>query len=83
MNTYALEENGMIINHTKCVFSIDTINFLGHHIMIKGIKPHPDKLRAIIDYPRPDDATGLQRFIGMLNYYHRFIDHAAEVLHPL
>jgi hypothetical protein len=79
----ALETNGMIINKANCVFGVDTINFLGHCITAEGIAPLPDKVRAIVEYPRPDDTAGLQRFLGTLNYYHRFVNHAADVLRPL
>ena len=73
----------MIINKAKCVFGVDSLDFLGHRISTKGISPLPDKVSAVRNFPRPEDAAGLQRFLGMINFYHRFVPHVAEILRPL
>ena len=43
----------------------------------------PSKVRAIENFPRPHNVKGLQEFLGMINFYHRFIPHAAALLRPL
>ena len=48
----ALEANGMIVNKAKCVFGVDSIDFLGHRISKDGISPLPDKVKAVQDFPR-------------------------------
>ena len=71
------------INLPKCQFSQKSIEFLGHEVSDKGIKPLPDKVSAINDFPLPETYKQLRRFIGMVNYYKRFIKDAANILAPL
>ena len=67
----------------KCVFGVSSIQFLGHEIGASGIRPLSSKVEAVHRFPRPSTVKGCQEFLGMLNYYHRFIPKAAEVLAPL
>ena len=59
------------------------LDFLGHRITPKGIRPLPDRVSALNDCSAPSDRTSLQRFLGMINYYHRFIPDIANTLAPL
>jgi hypothetical protein len=76
-------ENGLVINPLKCVFAQPTVNFLGHVVTATGISPLPDHLQAARDFPPPADVKQLQRFLGVINFYRRFIPAAAAILHPL
>ena len=78
-----LKEYGVIINSGKCQFGVNSLNFLGHHITAKGIQPLPDKVEAIQQYPQPTTQRKLREFLGMINFYHRFIPHCADILRPL
>ena len=66
---------------------MNAITFLGHLVDKHGIHPMPSKVKAIQDFPEPIKATdqvkAMERFLGMINYYHRFIPHAAEIMKPL
>ncbi len=59
------------------------MEFLGHHITAEGAEPLQQKVAAIADFHRPQDAKGMQRFLGMINFYRRFIQGAAGILRPL
>ncbi|GBN01125.1 Transposon Ty3-G Gag-Pol polyprotein, partial [Araneus ventricosus] len=48
-----------------------------------GIKPLPDKVKCILDFPKPDTLTQLRRFLGMFNFYRCFISKAAHILAPI
>ena len=78
-----LSANGLVINKSKCIFGAHELDFLGHRITPKGIRPLPDRVSALKDCSAPSDRTGLQRFLGMMNYYHRFIPDIANTLAPL
>lgn len=78
-----LQTYGLVINMAKCKFVQESLEFLGHQIGRDGIKPLPSKVAAIKDYPKPADMHGLRRFLGMVNYYHRFLPQAAETLAPI
>lgn len=78
-----LAEHGVHAKKDKCRFFQDSVEFLGHKIDAEGIHATPDKLRAIVDAPSPQNATELRSFLGLLNYYGKFIPQAATILHPL
>ena len=78
-----LSDNGLAINKAKCVFGVPELDFLGHRITQKGILPLPNRIQALKDCGTPTDRAGLQRYLGMLNYYHRFLPQIASVLAPL
>ena len=78
-----LSTNGLVINKAKCVFGVSELDFLGHRVTAEGILPLPDRVASLRDSAPPTDRAGLQRFLGLLNYYHRFIPHVADFLAPL
>ena len=78
-----LREHGLAVNASKCVFGQAELTFLGHRITANGIAPLPDRVQAIEKFPTPTDKTSLQEFLGLLNYYHRFLPNAAHLLSPL
>ena len=78
-----LNEFGISINVSKCEFGKHQIVFLGHLISHDGIKPLPDKVEAIQKYPLPSNVKQLRRFLGMIQFYNRFIPKAAHYLAPL
>ncbi|GFR94628.1 Pol polyprotein, partial [Elysia marginata] len=80
---HLLATNGLVINTQKCIFGQATMTFLNHKVTPKGITPVPEKVKAITEFPKPNDKKALQRFLGMLNYYHRFLPGIAKCLAPL
>jgi len=74
---------GLILNERKCVFCSPKIEFLGHEVSNDGVRPLDSKIEAIRDFPQPTNMRQLRRFLGMVNFYRRFIPNAAEILHPL
>lgn len=79
-------EYGVVLNINKCVFSVNTLSFLGYQVSAEGISPLQEKIEALLNYPRPKTIDELRRFLALLNFYHRFIPHAAEkqaLLHEL
>ena len=78
-----LEENGLVVNRKKCILGEKSIEFLGHLCDAHGIKPLPCKVEAIRKVKPPTTIKELQRFLGMINYYRRFIKAAAYHLFHL
>ena len=58
-------------------------NFLGHVIDSKGIKPLPNKVDAIKNFPQPRTVKELRKFLGLVNYYRRFLEPAFQTSAPL
>lgn len=78
-----LEQFGISINKEKCLFGETSIEFLGHTITQDGISPLQSKCEVIREFPLPADQRALRRFLGMINYYRRFIPNCARLLAPL
>ncbi|BHF80223.1 hypothetical protein SprV_0702334700 [Sparganum proliferum] len=60
-----------------------SLEFLSHLIDSNGIRPIPSKVAAIRDFPPPTSTRQLQRFLGMVNFYHRFLPNCADTILPL
>ena len=71
------------LNALKCSFFQRRIKYLGHLISEHSIELDPERTRAIVNLPAPQDAKGLRRFIGMVQFCHKFIKHLNVVLAPL
>jgi hypothetical protein len=78
-----LRRAGLTIRPDKVVFATQEIAFLGHKVSPAGISIDPDRTRAIRDFSPPKDVSGVSRFIGMANFYHKFIPNFAAVAAPL
>lgn len=68
-----LREANLSIKLEKSHFCLDEIPFLGYIISSQGLRINPEKIRPIVEYDRPNSITKLRRFLGMSNYYRRFI----------
>ena len=62
---------------------VSTVEYLGHVISEKGIRPTEEKTKAIVNAPTPQNVTQLKSFLGLLNYYGKFLPHLASMLAPL
>ena len=78
-----LQEHGIRLNRAKCIFFQQGLEFLGHWIDVNGIRPLPQKMDAIVDAKSPTNVTELKSYLGLLNYYGKFVPDLATILHPL
>ena len=67
----------------KCCFGQAHVTFLGYQIFPEGTKPPGDKIKAILEFKEPETIQKLRRFLGMINFYRRFIPAAATIQAPL
>ena len=78
-----LNEYGILINPQKCEFGVQSLNFLGHRVDSTGIHPLEEKVQVIRDFPLPTTQRKLREFLGLVNFYHRFVPNCAGILQPL
>ena len=78
-----LSHYGIIIHPQKCVFGASSVEFLGHLVDGNGIHPLSAKVQAIVDFPQPTSRRQLCTFLGLINFYHRFIPGCAKIVEPL
>ncbi|KAJ9507191.1 hypothetical protein QJQ45_004801 [Haematococcus lacustris] len=78
-----LRQHQLCANLAKCTFWLDTVDFLGHVVSAAGIKPDPTKVKAVLDWPAPQDKHQLRSFLGTADYYRRLLHHHAHRVLPL
>ena len=71
----------------KCLFVRDEVPFLGHIVGSYGIRTDPRKVQLVKDFPCPttckDPRNTLQKYLGLLGYYRKYLDSYAEITGPL
>lgn len=75
-----IEKAGLRLNKSKCSFLAPRIEYLGHAI---DLHPTDEKIAALREAPTPTNITELRSFIGILNYYGKFLPNLATKLTPL
>ena len=69
-----LKEQKLFYKYSKCEFRPRSVAFLGHIISSEGIEVDPKKMEAVKNCPRPLDLTDIRSFLGLAEYYRRFVD---------
>ena len=78
-----LEAAGLRLRQSKCKFMQPSVEYLGHRISSDGLHPTPDMIRAISEAPAPTNMLQLRAFLGMVNYYAKFLPRLSSMLSPL
>ena len=78
-----LRKVGLKLHPLKCRFALPEVLYLGHLVSADGIRPNPDKVRAVVDFPVPTNVKTVREFLGMASYYRRFIPNFAKTANPL
>lgn len=78
-----LEDHGLTVKKEKCQFMVQKITYLGHTIDKKGIHPTHDKVEAIMKASSPADLSQLRSFLGLVQYYSKFLPNLSTVMEPL
>ena len=78
-----LAENQLTLKLSKCHIGKQQLDYLGHVISAKGMKPSPKKISAVTEWPIPQNVTQLQQFLGFCNFYRRYIPHYSNIAYPL
>jgi hypothetical protein len=78
-----LRDTHLTANLEKCILAQPAIKFLGHQVDASSIRPLPARVAAIAAYPRRVTVKDLQNFLGVINFYRKFVPGAAEMLRPL
>ena len=78
-----LENAGLRLNKSKCFFLRSRIEYLGHIIDGDGLHPTDEKVTALKEAPPPTNLTELRSFLGIVNYYAKFLPNLATTLTPL
>jgi len=78
-----LEENKFYAKMSKCTFGKEEVDYLGHKISKEGVQVDPSKIKAIMEWPKPDNTSKLRGFLGLTGYYRRFVKNYTHKTAPL
>ena len=78
-----LQDAGMRLKRAKCLFLLPSVEYLGHVIVAEGLCTSEAKVSAIVNAPAPQNVTELRSFLGLVNYYGKFLPDLATTLAPL
>jgi len=78
-----LQEHQFFLKLSKCEFAKQELEYLGHTISPAGVATEPSKVKAVSDWPIPQNVRDLRGFLGLTGYYRRFIQHYAMISRPL
>eukprot|EP00117_Sycon_ciliatum_P048584 scpid24912/ scgid3571/ Uncharacterized protein K02A2.6 len=77
------QQAGLRLSREKCAVSQQQVSYLGFTVSQQGIQPTNDKVLAIMNAPRPTDVSALRSFLGLVNFFGRFIPNCSTLLSPL
>ena len=78
-----LEDAGMRLKKEKCAFLMEEIEYLSHKISREGLQPTKSKIRAVAEAPASIRVSELRSFLGLVNYYRKFLPDLATAAAPL
>ncbi|GFT41816.1 retrovirus-related Pol polyprotein from transposon 17.6 [Trichonephila clavipes] len=73
-----LSDHGLLVNVFKSCLGKTSVTFLGYQVSSEGTRPLPDRIADLQNFPVPKTARDLRRFLGMINFYRRFLPSAAN-----
>ncbi|UYV61524.1 hypothetical protein LAZ67_1005160 [Cordylochernes scorpioides] len=73
----------LTLKPSKCEFGRRKVEFLGYVISTGGLKPGPRKIKAIEEFPEPKNVHDIRRFLGLTNFFKRFVKDFARKAEPL
>ena len=77
-----LRKHKLYIKLKKCEIFQQEVTFLGHKVSADGLSVEEDKVKAIVQWPRPSNVDQVHSFIGTIGFYRKFIRNFAEISSP-
>ncbi|VDH93893.1 Hypothetical predicted protein [Mytilus galloprovincialis] len=76
-------ERNFKLNKEKLKLKLKESRFIGPLVTSEGLKPDPEKIRAVMDMPKPTVVSGVRRIIGFVTYLSKFLQKLIDICEPL
>ncbi|VDI51087.1 Hypothetical predicted protein [Mytilus galloprovincialis] len=76
-------ERNLKLNKDKLKLKMKEVKFIGHLITNKSLKMDPEKVRAVLEMPKPTDVSGVRRLVGFVTYLSKFLPKLSHICEPL
>ena len=70
-------------NYKKCVFFKSSVRYLGYEINYEGLRPGDAKVKAVKEFPVPENVRNVRQFIGLASFFRKFVQNFAQIAKPL
>ena len=74
---------GIKLNKSKMKLRQESVVFMGHVLTTEGLKPDEEKIKAVVEMPKPTDVEGVRRLNGFVNYLAKFLPKLSDVTEPI
>jgi hypothetical protein len=78
-----LRSNQLYAKFSKCEFWLTEVAFLGYVISARGVSVDPSKVKDVLNWMPPMNASEIQSFLGLAGYYRRFIQDCSKIAKPM
>ena len=77
-----LKKEKLYVKFSKCEFGKTSLVYLGHIVGGKNLKIDPSKVNVIVNWPKPTNTTEVRSFLGVVQYWRRFIQNFSYIASP-
>ena len=78
-----IADAGLVVPRKKCEFCCASVTYLGYLLDRDGLRPDPDRVAPVLNYPTPRNITDVRQFLDMAGWYTRFIENYAKMKLPI
>ena len=71
---------GLVVQRKKCEFCCARVTYLGYLLDHEGLRPDPERIAPVLNYPTPRNVSDVRTFLGMAGWYARFIENIVIVI---
>jgi hypothetical protein len=77
-----MHQHCLFVMHSKCAFGKESISYQGHIVSAPGMAMDPAKVQAIVEWPQPRCACAVYGFLGLADYYRKFVQDYGIIAAP-